>query len=221
MSHDHVHTGRYEIRKTGRPRAAAPEHPLLGLQRSIGNGAVAQLVQRTPARRITENPTRPGKRLKGKPTEIAEKHATLRTQHRDDAHTVLNGLQFDHLWGGLKSDVTNDDEEHSVRIDRQSPSRTHSNMQIQTNGISISLATVLVADTLAGTKDQRGVVNAVKQAFRSSLSDGMQWEVYDAPDAEKVEPSKGKGKGPDRGGDKGKKGKGGGGGKRGRAVAVQ
>jgi hypothetical protein len=227
MSRDHVRIGRYESGKAGGARAATPVHPVLALQRSIGNGAVASLLQRTPARRVTENPTRPGKRLKGKPAEIIEKHAALRMQHRDDAHAVLNGLEFDHLWGGSKSDVTGDDEEHSVRIDRQNPTRTHSNIQIQTNGISISIATVLVADTLAATRDQRGVVNAVRQAFRSSLADGMQWEVYDAPDAEKVEPRQGKGKGPDRGGDKGKKGKGpgkgrgGGGGQRGRQIPVQ
>ena len=213
MSQDRVILARSGRRTTGRARAAAPAHPLLALQRSIGNGAVASLLQRAPARRVTANPTRPGKRLKGRsPADIANKLADLRAAHRNEAHAVLNGLQFDHLWGGLKSDVTNDDEEHSVRIDRQSPTPTHSNIQIQTNGVSVSIATVLVSDALFATTDQRGVVNAVKQAFRMSLDDGMQWEVYDAPDAEKVEPSKAKGNGPDRGGDKGKKGKGGGGG---------
>jgi hypothetical protein len=226
MSHDRVIVARSGRRTTGRARAAAPAHPLLALQRSIGNGAVASLLQRAPAGRVTANPTRPGKRLKGRsPADIMNKLAVLRAAHRNDAHAVLHGLQFDHLWGGIKSDVTNDDEEHSVRIDRQSPGQTYSNIQIQTNGISISIATVLVSDALYTTTDQRGVVNAVKQAFRASLDDGMQWEVYDAPDAEKVEPSKGKSKGPDRGGDKGKKGKGpgggGGGGRRGRQVAVQ
>ena len=223
MSHGRVIVARCESRKTGRARAGAPVHPLLTLQRSIGNGAVARLLQRAPARRATEHATRTGKRIKGKPHEIAAKFADLRTQHRADANEVLKGLQFDHLWGGLKSDVTNDDEEHSVRIDRQSPTPTHSNIQIQTNGTSISLATVLVADELAATKDRPGVVNAVKAAFRSSLDDGMQWEVYDAQEAEKVEFGKGKGKGPDKG-DKGKKGKGpkggGGGGKRGRQIPV-
>lgn len=222
MSGDHVRIGRYESRKTERPRAAAPVHPLLALQRSIGNGAVARLLQRKPGRRVTENRTRTGDRITGKPEEIAAKFAGLRAKNSADAFEVLKGLEFDHLWGRSKSDVTGDDEEHSVRIDRQNPTRTHSNIQIQTNGTSISLATVLVADELAATKDRAGVLNAVKQAFRSSLADGMQWEVYDAPEVEKVEPKgKGKGKGPDRGGDKGKKGKGGGGGKRGRPVAVQ
>lgn len=227
MSHGRIIVARAGSRQTGRARAAAPVHPLLGLQRSIGNGAVARMLQRTPATRVTQHPTRTGDRIKGKPEEVATKFRELREKHRDDANEVLKGLQFEQLWGRSDSDVTNSDEEFSVRVDRQNPTPTHSNIQIQTNGkVSISLATVLVSDTLATTKDRARAVNAVKYAFRMSLADGMQWEVYDEVEAEKVEPSKSKGKGPDRGGDKGKKGKGpgksgGGGGKRGRQVAVQ
>src|SRR5690349_5204575 len=57
-------------RRGGRPAAspavAAPAHPVLALQRSIGNAAVTRLLQRAPAARATENPTRTGKRIKGK-----------------------------------------------------------------------------------------------------------------------------------------------------------
>jgi hypothetical protein len=195
---------------------------MLALQRSIGNAATARVLQRAPARRVTENETRPGgDRLRGKsPEDTARKFAELREKHREDAFELLKGLQFDHLWGRSKSDVTNSDEEFTVRVDRQNPTKTHSNVQIQTNGTSITLATVLVADTLGATKDRAGVVNAVKQAFRASLADGMQWEVYDAEETDEVETGKTKGKPPARG-DKGKKGKRGGGGGKHRQVAVQ
>jgi hypothetical protein len=226
MSHSRFVVARSGSRKAVQAPAATPVHPLLALQRSIGNGAVARLLQRAPGTRVTAHETRTGGRITGKPAEIATKFRDLREKHRADAIEVLKGLRFEHLWGGSKSDVTNSDEEFSVRIDRQNPTPTHSNIQIQTNGkTSISLGTVLLSDTLATTKDRAAVVNAVKQAFRMSLGDGMQWEVYDAPEAEKVQAGKGKGASPDRG-DKGKRGKGpgkggGGAGKRGRQVAVQ
>jgi hypothetical protein len=219
MAREHVLMRRLQHRGTGGAHVAAASHPALALQRSIGNHAVARMLQRAPAGRVTEHPTRTGKRIKGTPQQIAVRFADLRAQNREGTIDVLRGLEFDHLWGGLKSDVTNSDEEFSVRIDRQSPTPTHSNVQIQTNGTSISLATVLVADTLAGARDRRGVLNAVKQAFLASLADGMQWEVYDAEETAEVETGKTKGKSPDRG-DRGKKKRGGGGGKR-RQVAVQ
>ena len=119
------------------------------------------------------------------------------------------------MWGRSKSNVTGTGDEYSVRIDRQNPTPTASNIHIQTNGNSVSIAMVLVRDELAG-KNRGAVLAAVRQAFRGSLADGMQWEVYDAPVEEKEQVYvKGGKKG--GGGNQGKKGgyqgkKGGGGG---------
>ena len=228
MSHSRFIVARSGSRKAVRAPAATPVHPLLALQRSIGNGAVARLLQRAPGtarHRARDEDRRAHHRQAGR--DCDEVPPTCGTKHRADAIEVLKGLRFEQLWGGSKSDVTNSDEEFSVRIDRQNPTPTHSNIQIQTNGkTSISLGTVLLSDTLATTKDRAGCRERRQgKPSASSLGDGMQWEVYDAPEAEKVEPGKGKGKSPDRG-DKGKRGKGpgkggGGAGKRGRQVAVQ
>jgi hypothetical protein len=179
--------------------------PVLALQHAIGNRAVARLLQRVPATRVTQYRTAFGNRITGRsPAEKLEKFATLRARATGDARTIVNDLEWNHLWGTSKSDVTLTGEEYSIRIDRQNPTPTHSNIQIQTNGESVSLATVLVPDSLfrAPSTTQAAIVTAVRAAFLSSLADGMQWEVYDdAPQTTTVTPQVPRGK--DKGGGKG------------------
>jgi hypothetical protein len=182
----------------------------MSLQRSIGNGAVTRMLQRAPTSRDTERPTTFGDRITGKPAEKLRKFADLRAGAADDAAAIVNDLGWDHLWGGSKSNVTRTGNRYSIRIDRQNPTPTHSNVQIQTNGTSISLATVLIADTLneaaaeAAATSRNAIMTLVRAAFLSSLGDGMQWEVYDdAPAPEKPKPEV-KEKGTGKGGGKGK-----------------
>ena len=208
MSFDRVSPGRLAARRRVTPalRGASP-HPVLTLHRAIGNGAVARLLQRAPASRDTERPTSFGDRITGKnPAEKLRKFADLRTGAAVDAAAIVDDLEWDHLWGRSKSNVTGTGNQYSIRIDRQNPTPTHSNVQIQTNGTSISVATVLVADSLFGApaNTQGATLTAVRAAFLSSLADGMQWEVYDdAPAPEKPKPQV-KEKGSGKGGGKGK-----------------
>ena len=193
-------------------------------RRSVSGHAATRLLQRVPSARVIA-PARPMSiaRIVGPtPKKRQEIFNALRATHTNDAHAVLQQLVVDHLWGGAKSDVTGDDEEHSVRIDRQNPTPDASNIQIQTNGESVTIATVLVRDAVAG---QAGLINAVRQAFRGSLVDGMQWEVFNEQVVEKepvyVKGQKGGGGGKKGGGGGGKQGKkGGGGGGKGRGVKV-
>jgi hypothetical protein len=188
---------------------AAPAHPVMALQRAIGNGAVARMLQRAPASRQTDHPTSFGKRITGKSqADKLEKFADMRASATADARQIVRELEWDHLWGGLKSDVTGTGDEYSVRIDRQSPTPTHSNVQIQTNGVSVSVATVLIADSLstASATARNAIMRLVRAGLLSSLDDGMQWEVYDdapEPAAKPPEP-KVKDKGSGKGGGKGK-----------------
>lgn len=180
------------------------------LARSVAGRAPARMLQRAPtARQIT--PVRPMSvaRITGaSPKKKQEIFQALRATHTADAHAVLTQLESAELWGAAKSDVTGDDEEHSVRIDRQNPTPTASNVQIQTNGESVTIATVLVQDAVAN-QNAGAVLNAARQAFRASLVDGMQWEVYNEQVVEKEAPyvkgGKG-GKGGKKGGGPGKKG---------------
>jgi len=216
------------IRPTRAPSraAAVPQEqrsdPLAGqlarvvAQRSIAPSAPGPMLQRVPSTRVTQHPTSTARIRGANPQVIATTFQNMRTANTDDSHAVLNDLTFDHLWGGTKSNVTRTGDQYSVRIDRQVPTRTASNIQIQTNGTSISLATVLVSDGLAACRpgDRNAVLVAVRQAFRNSLADGMQWEVYDEPVVETqpvyVKPGKGSGPGkkggPKKGGGPPKKG---------------
>jgi hypothetical protein len=202
--------GRFVARRRLKPASrVAPGHPVMALQRAIGNGAVASMLQRAPTSRQTEHRTSFGKRIKGKDqAEKLEKFANMRTGATQDGTLIVRQLQWDHIWGGLKSDVTGTGDDYSVRIDRQSPTPTHSNIQIQTNGVSVSVATVLIADSLstASATARNGIMRLVRAALLSSLADGMQWEVYDdapQPTAKPPEP-KVKDTGSGKGGGKGK-----------------
>ncbi len=205
------------LRPAAMPQDRRPD-PLAGQlaravqQRSIAPSAPGPMLQRVPATRVTAHPTSTARIRGANPQVIATTFQNMRTANTDDSHAVLNDLAFDHLWGGTRSNVTRTGDQYSVRIDRQVPTRTASNIQIQTNGTSISLATVLVSDGLATCRpgDRNAVLVAVRQAFRNSLADGMQWEVYDEPVVETqpvyVKPGKGggsgKGGGPGKGGPK-------------------
>lgn len=190
------------------------------LRRSIADPVPTRMLQRVPTARVTAHPMSTTRIAGANPQVIAASFATLRERHTADSHAILNDLRDDHLWGRSKSDVTGDDEvNYAVRIDRQNPTRTGQNVQIQTNGTSITIATVLVHDSVA---NKAGLITAVRQAFRASLADGMQWEVYDEPVVEtapvyvkggKGGGSGGKGGGSPKkgGGGPGKKGGGGGG----------
>ena len=154
MSFDRVSPGRLAARRRATPalRGASP-HPVLTLHRAIGNGAVARLLQRAPASRDTERPTSFGDRITGKnPAEKLRKFADLRKGAAVDAAAIVDDLEWDHLWGRSKSNVTGTGNQYSIRIDRQNPTPTHSNVQIQTNGTKISVATVLVADSPSGLR---------------------------------------------------------------------
>jgi len=193
------------------------------LARSVAGRAPARMLQRAPAARQIA-PLRPMSvaRITGaNPARKQEIFQALRATHTADAHAVLTQLESAHLWGTAKSDVTGDDEEHSVRIDRQNPTPTASNIQIQTNGESITIATVLVADAVVN-QNAGAVVNAARQAFRASLVDGMQWEVYNEQVVETQAPyvKGGKGGGPGKKGGGPKSKKGGGGAKPGRRAVV-
>jgi hypothetical protein len=169
------------------PWASLTPDGVLGLQRSIGNHAVTQLLQRVPTARVTGFPMSVVRVGGGTPIERATNFSALRARHRDDAHAILDDLEFDHLWGRLRSDVTGTGDDHDVRIDRQNPTQTGSNVQIQTNGTSVTIATVLVRDSVQRGATTAAVLNAVKTAFRGSLADGMQWEVTDVAAEEKVD----------------------------------
>lgn len=155
------------------------------------------------------------------PQAKAANFADLRALHTADAHAILDHLEFAHLWGNLRSDVTGGGNNYTVRIDRQNPTPNASNIQIQTNGTSITIATVLVRDTMAN-QDANAVLTAVRQAFRGSLADGMQWEVYDEPVVAKqpVYAKGGKGGGGGKKGGGGRK-KGGGPGKKGGSAGAK
>jgi hypothetical protein len=215
------------------PSGRAPAHPVLALQRAIGNSAVSRLLQRAPAGRVTQFRTSFGKRITGRDeNEKLEKFAALRAGVIEDATAIVQDLDWDDLWGGLKSDVTGTGDDYSVRVDRQNPTRTHQNIQIQTNGNSVSVATVLVPGSLsrASPNTRAATITAVRAAFLSSLADGMQWEIYDdEPEATTAKPQvpQGKDKGGGKGGGKGgkwndtRKNRGGGGGGGQRTVGVQ
>ena len=167
------------------PRAPLTLDGVLGLQRSIGNHAVTRLLQRVPTAHVTQHPMSVVRMGGGTPAKQAENFSDLRARHRVDAHAILGDLEFDHLWGRLKSDVTGTGDEHDVRIDRQNPTQAGSNIQIQTNGNSVTIATVLVRDSVQGGTPA-AVLRAVNTAFRNSLEDGMQWGSGTAAAEEKV-----------------------------------
>jgi hypothetical protein len=148
-------------------------------QRSgVADHARTALLQRWPAERATAHEMSL-ERITGKDKQTkAGIFAALRRKHTDDAHEVIEDLDVSNVWGGLKSDITGTGDDHDVRIDRQNPTQTHSNIQIQTNGTSISIATVLVSDALARAKPG-ALHHHIRAAFKASLRDGMQWEVYD------------------------------------------
>jgi hypothetical protein len=213
VSFDRVSQGRLAAsRRVTSSSRAAPAQAVLALHRTIGNRAVARLLQRAPASRVTERRTSFGNRIRGKDeNDKLQKFADLRARAAEDAAAIVEDLEWDHLWGRSRSDVTGTGDNYSVRIDRQNPTATHSNIQIQTNGTSVSLATVLVPDSLAAAPatTREAVMPLVRAAFLSSLADGMQWEIYD--DAPQTTTAK---KVPDKdpgGGKRGGKGGGGGG----------
>lgn len=207
MSFDRVSQEGLRARPGVRAAAArgATTHPVLALQHAIGNRAVAHLLQRAPARRVTDYRTAFGNRIRGRSMEEKlERFATMRARATTDAAAIVQDLEWNHLWGASRSDVTLTGDNYSIRIDRQNPTPTHSNIQIQTNGESVSLATVLVPDSLfrSPPTTQAEIVTAVRAAFVSSLADGMQWEIYDdAPQTTIPKPEVPRGK--DKGGGKG------------------
>lgn len=192
-------------RPTARP--ATPADALAGrLAHVVAHRAGAPLLQRMATERATNKRTRAGGNRLGNVSADVEfaRIRDLRTQHAYDSSRILADLGYDHLSGSSDSDVTGDAEEnYSVRIDRQNPLPEGQNLQIQTNGTSISIATVLISDAvLTGADAQRHVLRVVRRAFLGSLADGMQWEVVDAPAPVAVKGGKG-GRGKKGGGPKG------------------
>ncbi len=155
-------------------RAAGPTDPLAYEPAA----RATSMLQRWPAERVTAHPMSV-ERIKGKdePTKRGIFN-TMRTSNTADAHKVIEDLDPNDVWGSSKSDITGTGNDYSVRIDRQNPTPTHSNVQIQTNGTSVSVATVLVDDKLANAKAGT-LKHHLRAAFKASLVDGMQWEVYD------------------------------------------
>lgn len=199
-------------RPTARPATRADA--LAGrLAHVVARRSGARVLQRMATERATTRRTRAGGNRLGNVTAEVEfsRIRDLRTQHAYDSSRILADLTYDHLSGSSASDVTGDAEEnYSVRIDRQNPLPEGQNLQIQTNGTSISIATVLISDAvLTGGDAQRHVLRVVRRAFLGSLADGMQWEVVDAPAPVAVKSGKG-GHGKKRGGPKGPGGKTGG-----------
>ena len=142
-----------------------------------GGGDAGWLLQRWPAERATVHPMSV-ERLTGKPKERVVKFANLRRTNTDAANALLEDMDVTKVWGSLKSDITGTGDTHGVRLDRQNPTPTHANVQIQTNGTSITLATALIANGL-GTARVGPLKHHVRAALKASLADGMQWEVYD------------------------------------------
>lgn len=200
-------------RPTARP--ATPADALAGrLAHVVAHRAGGAVLQRMATERATTMRTRAGGNRLGNVTPEVEfaRIRDLRTQHAYDSSRILADLRYDHLSGSSDSDVTGDAEEnYRVRIDRQNPLPEGQNLQIQTNGNSISIATVLISDAVlaGGEAQQRHVLRVVRRAFLGSLADGMQWEVVDAPAPVTVKSGKG-GHGKQRGGPKGPGGKKGG-----------
>lgn len=191
---------------------AAPETRTDPLTGRLARVVTARTLQRLPADRATDLPTRAGAERLGHITPEAEfgKIRDLRVKHHRDASFVVGCLEFSHLSGSPDSDVTKDKQAHKVRIDRQNPLDDGQNLQIQTNGTSISIATVLIDNRVldnAKGGHQQHVVRVVRRAFLHSLADGMQWEVYDAPVTEKAPAKKGAYKKKGGSGGKGAKGR--------------
>ena len=187
------------------------------LASAIGNRAFTALLQRAPAARATANVTRAGGRL----TQARLDQVRETREVADDADEAVNGIGIGHLAGEPASDITGRGRNAVVRIDIQNPTPTHQNLQIQTNGRSVSIATVLIPLAMI-VAPPRGLVNAVRAAFRGSLGDGMQWEVFDDAEVPAEKPASGKGGGKGREGREGRerRGKAGKAGKAGRAAAT-
>jgi hypothetical protein len=157
-----------------------PDDALAGqLARAVARRGAgdAGWLRRWPAERATAHPMSV-ERLTGKPKEKVVKFANLRTTNTAAANALLEDLDVTKVWGSLKSDITGTGDTHGVRLDRQSPTPTHANVQIQTNGTSITLATALIDNDL-GTARVGPLKHHVRAALKASLADGMQWEVYD------------------------------------------
>lgn len=136
------------------------------------------VLQRWPATRVTAHAMSDARVSGGKPAEKRANFIILRNSKAQAARDVIEDLDVNDVWGGLDSDITGTGRNHGVRIDRQNPTPTHANIQIQTNGTSISIATALISDRLAAAKPG-ALKHHVRRALTASVGDGMQWEVYD------------------------------------------
>ncbi len=136
------------------------------------------MLQRWPATRATLNPMSDVRLGGGKPAKRRENFIALRNRHAQAARDVVADLDVADVWGSPDSDITGTGAQHGVRIDIQKPTPTHANIQIQTNGTSISIATALISHALTTAK-AGALKHHVRDALTSSVGDGMQWEVYD------------------------------------------
>ncbi|MEV5886706.1 hypothetical protein AB0L74_29145 [Streptomyces sp. NPDC052020] len=96
-----------------------------------------------------------------------------------DAEDLIDSkkLDFASLWGS-QGEITRGE---FTRIDRQKPSKTHQNIQIQINNMQggSTIAAVLIQLELGnvGSGDRETVLTFFKQALKASLGDKHIWQT--------------------------------------------